>query len=135
MITENKKVTYDFGKVSFGPRDDYYHFRLHVEARPTYMTDPLSGSSHAPEIIRPNVIFLRIEVRLWEGETGRDFLVMRTEDISAKMAHMVADSRVFAICDQLARTYLDGRCTNREVRLSEGTTDTLEGILNREYLK
>lgn len=132
MITENRKITFKYGDVSYGPNGDLYEMELHVEARPTYMKDALSGSSHAPEVVRPNVIYLYIAVELFTIHGGaRHYL--RLQDISAEMAHKVGDSARFDICEKLADWYLDGRCTNREVRLKEEHIKTLEMILDNGY--
>lgn len=132
MITENRKVSRKYGEVSYGPHGDLYELELCVEARPTYMKDALSGSSHAPEIVRPNVIYLFIAVKLFTIH-GAMKHYLRLKDISAEMAYKIGDSRTFAICEKLAEWYLDGRCTNREARLKEVHIKTLEMILDNGY--
>ena len=133
MITENRKITFKYGDVSYGHRGDFYELRLYVEARPTYMKDALSGSSHAPEVVKPNVIYLQLAVQLWDKERGEVFLKMRLQDISAEIAHKIGNSARFDICEKLADWYLDGCCTNREVRLKEEHIKTLEMILDNGY--
>lgn len=132
MITENRKVSRKYGEVSYGPNGDLYEMTLCVEARPTYMKDALSGSSHAPEVVRPNVIYLFIAVKLFTIN-GAMKHYLRLKDISAEMAYKIGNSAMFGVCEKLADWYLDGRCTNREAHLKEVHIKTLEMILDNGY--